>query len=277
MPEPSPRERFRAITRQPESRIDLAEAALWIAAEDSPPVPVDSYLRRLDQIAEVVGPVVSAARSDVERIAELHRALFVEQGFTGNRDDYYDPRNSWLHEVIDRRVGIPITLALVYIAVAVRLGFDVRGISFPGHFLVKHVGESPVLVDPFFGCVIEQRDCAERLAEVAGPEAVFRPEIHLRDATRREILVRLLSNLEHIWLQAGAYERALSACDRILLLIPDAPDALRDRGLLYERMECHAAALADFERCLVVAPNDPHAPAVAERVIALRAGARRLH
>jgi len=167
--EPTPRERFEAIVRQPDSHIDLAEAALWIAAEDAPPVAVDVYLRRIDAIADAARPAVAAARSEAGRLAALHRALFVEHGFTGNRDDYYDPRNSWLHHVIDRRVGIPITLSLVYLAVADRLGFDARGVSFPGHFLVKHAGETPALVDPFFGRVLAPADVADRLAEVAGP------------------------------------------------------------------------------------------------------------
>jgi len=165
----------------------------------------------------------------------------------------------------------------VYLAVADRLGFDAPGVSFPGHFLVKHAGETPALVDPFFGRVLAPADVADRLAEVAGPDAVLRPEIHLRDAAPREILARLLSNLQHVWLQTGDLTRALSACDRILLAMPDAPAALRDRALLYERMDCPAAALADFERLLRVAPADPLAPAVRERVLALRAQVGRIH
>jgi regulator of sirC expression with transglutaminase-like and TPR domain len=273
----SARERFHEVCRSPEDRIDLAEAALWIAAEDSPPVSVADRLAQLDSVAAIAESSVRSAGTELARVEALNRSIFIEQRFTGNREDYYDPRNSWLSEVIDRRLGIPISLAIVYIAVARRLGFDVRGVSFPGHFLVKHVGGVEIVVDPFSGQVLDHAACARRLDEVAGSNAVFRPAIHLRAASRREILVRLLSNLKHIWLNAEDLDRALACCDRILLLIPDAPDALRDRGLVYEALECHAAALADFERCLLFAPSGQLGAEVRARVLTLRSGSRCLH
>jgi regulator of sirC expression with transglutaminase-like and TPR domain len=273
----NPRERFREICGNQAAQIDLAEAALWIAAEDSPPVSVTDCLARLDSIAEIAAAEIRFASTDRARAEALNRSIFVEQRFSGNRDDFYDPRNSWLHEVIDRKLGIPISLAIVYIATASRLGMDVRGISFPGHFLVKHVGGLEIVVDPFSGRILDHAACAERLTASAGSQAVFRPAHHLRAASEREILVRLLSNLEHIWLNRGDPERALACCDRILLLTPDAPDALRNRGLVYERLELHAAALADFERSLLLAPSDPLAATVRARVMNLRTGARRLH
>lgn len=273
----SARERFCAICRDPDGRIDLAEAALWIAAEDTPPVSVADCMAQLDSVVAIAESSVRTAGTERTQVEALIRSIFVEQSFAGNRDDYYDPRNSWLNEVLDRRRGIPISLAIVYIAVAERLGFDVRGISFPGHFLLKHVGDPEIVVDPFSGQILDHAACATRLDEIAGSNAVFRPAIHLRAASRREVLVRLLSNLKHIWLNRGDLDRALACCDRILSLIPDAPDALRDRGLVYERLECNAAALADFERCLLFAPSDRLGAEVRARVMTLRNGARRLH
>jgi len=277
MSAPDPRERFHAICRMPDSQIDLAEAALWIAAEDSPPVSVADGLVRLDSIAATAEAAVRSADSDRARVEALIRSIFVDQRFTGNRDDYYDPRNSWLHEVIDRKLGIPISLAIVYVAAAQRLGLVVRGVGFPGHFLVKHAGGTETVVDPFSGRILDHADCAALLVAAAGSEAVFRPEVHLRAASAREILVRLLSNLEHIWLNRGEPERAVACCDRIVLLTPDSPGALRNRGLVNERLERHAAAIADFERSLLLAPSDPLAAMVRVRVMNLRQGARRLH
>jgi len=277
MPVASPRERFRESIQGSDGKIDLAEAALWIAAEDSQPIDVADYMLRLDSIAAEVEPGVRLACSDRARVEVLNRSLFVDQHFSGNRDDYYDPRNSWLNDVLDRKLGIPISLAIVYIAVAQRLGLDVCGISFPGHFLLKHVGAAETVVDPFVGRILDREDCRELLAAVGASDAEFRPALQLRAATNREILVRLLSNLKYIWLRRSDFERALACCDRILLLAPDAPEFLRDRGLVHEHLECHGAAIADFERCLRLAPSDDLAPAVRARVAALRTGDRRLH
>ena len=124
MPKATPRERFREISRSPEAQIDLAEAALWIAAEDSPPVEVADWLSRLDAVAAIAESSVRLAAGERARVDALIHSLFVEQRFSGNRDDYYDPRNSWLNEVLDRKLGIPISLAIIYIAVAQRLGLS---------------------------------------------------------------------------------------------------------------------------------------------------------
>jgi regulator of sirC expression with transglutaminase-like and TPR domain len=272
-----PRERFAELARRPDARIDLALAALWIAAEEYPALDPDAYLARLDALAAAGVPRLRAAGSDAERAERLLRFLHDEQGFRGNEERYDDPRNSFLNEVLDRRTGIPITLAVVLLEVARRAGLELRGVSFPGHFLVKLDGPRPVVLDPFFGRVLGLAECGARLRAALGEAAAFSPERHLRAATPREILVRMLTNLKHLYLRGRDFGRSLACSERILLLTPDAPLELRDRGLLFERLECFAAAAADLERFLQGAPDDESAPAIRDRLRALRARPQRLH
>jgi regulator of sirC expression with transglutaminase-like and TPR domain len=272
-----PRERFAELARLPDAKIDLALAALWIAAEEYPALDPGSYVARLDALAAAAAPRLRAAGSDAERAERLLRFLHDEQGFRGNQERYDDPRNSFLNEVLDRRTGIPITLALVLVEVARRAGLALEGVSFPGHFLVKLDGERPLVLDPFFGRVLNLEECRARLRAALGPDAVLDPERQLRAALPREILVRMLTNLKHLYLRGRDFGRALACCERILLLVPDAPLELRDRGLVYERLECFAAAAADLERFLQEAPDDESAPAVRDHLRALRARPQRLH
>jgi regulator of sirC expression with transglutaminase-like and TPR domain len=257
------RERFAALVTRGDEHIDLAEAALLIAQEAYPSLDVATYLGRLDELATAARARVLAATTAVEQIARLNHFLFVERGFEGNRDNYYDPRNSFLNDVLDRRTGIPITLGLVYSEVAQRLGLPVCGVSFPGHFLVKYAGEVDVIVDAYFGTVIGLDECARRLREVYGNKARLDAQ-HLRPATAREILVRLLSNLKQIYVNKNEFVQALGCVDRILLLTPEEPRELRDRGILYQRLECFAPALRDLERYLQLAPDDETAPLIRE-------------
>jgi regulator of sirC expression with transglutaminase-like and TPR domain len=270
------RERFSQIVSS-ERPIDLAEAALWVAAEEYPSLDVASYLAKLERLAAEASSRIDDASGESECARALNRFLFVERGFAGNRDDYYDPRNSYLNDVLDRRSGIPITLSIVYMAVAKRLGRDVRGISFPGHFLLKWAKAPEIVVDAFAGRTLTTRDCQERLEAAAGRPLELRPEIHLRAASEPEILVRMLGNLKRVFVQRRDHGRALGCCERLLLLMPDAPLELRDRGLILERLDCFRAAIADLDRFMALAPDDPSVPAVRRRRDALATRARMLH
>jgi regulator of sirC expression with transglutaminase-like and TPR domain len=274
----NPRERFTQLVEQLDAEIDLAEAALWIAAEEYPGLDVGGWLARLAALAAEAAPSVHAGADDASRVARLNRFLFVEQGFRGNRDDYYDPRNSFLNDVLERRTGIPIALSLVYIAVGRRLGLDVRGIAFPGHFLVKHVGPTgEIVIDPFARTLLDRDACQRRLdAALPKPERL-RPERHLRHASAREILARVLGNLKRIFAARSDLERTLACCDRILLLWPNLPEELRDRALVYESMACYAAAAADLDTLLEVAPQIEGAAALRTRRDALRAKRGMVH
>lgn len=263
------RARFLEITRAKEEEIDLAEAALVIAAEDSPRLDVAAYLRQLDALATAARPRVEGANSDGERVIELNHFLFVEHGFSGNRQDFYDRRNSLLNEVLERRTGIPITLCLVYMEVARRLGLVVRGINFPGHFLAKYVGAREIIIDAFEGEVLNRNDCQQRLRAIFGRGAKL-DDSYLRAATPREILVRILGNLKQVAINTHDFDRALSYCDRILALAPGSPRELRDRGLVYQQLECFRAALDDQERFLALAPDDETADVIRANVVDLR-------
>ncbi|HJO24346.1 MAG: tetratricopeptide repeat protein [Myxococcota bacterium] len=265
-----PRERFAALAQRPDEQVDLAEAALWVAAEEYEGLDVAVYLEQLEVLATDAAPLVGASATPVERISALNDYLFRARGFTGNREHYEDPRNSFLNEVLDRRVGLPITLSIVYMEVAGRLGLSVRGVGFPGHFLAQLEGSPEVVVDAFFGQLLGPEDCVERLRSVLGPEAELVPELHLRVATRKEILARLLSNLKQIYAGSGDWVRALACCDRILLLAPDAAAELRDRGLVYEQLACFTAAAADLERVLELTPDSELSAALRDRIEALR-------
>jgi regulator of sirC expression with transglutaminase-like and TPR domain len=265
----NPRARFAAAVQADDEAIDLVEVALLIAAEAYPELDLDRYRATLDALGDGARAHVGAADSDAGRVRALIHYLAREQRFVGNQEDYYDRRNSFLNEVLDRRTGIPITLAVVYIAVARRAGIVVDGIGFPGHFLAKYRGEPEIVFDPFFGQVLSEDQCARRLQAVMGEDTPF-DRRYLRRATAKEIVVRMLRNLKQIYLQAREYEPALACSERILLVQPELPQELRDRGLLYQQLECYSAARADLERFLALAPQDDSAEVVREKLIEIR-------
>jgi len=268
------RVQFGRIAALSDARIDLAEAALWIAAEEYPELDVARYLGRLDELAAAARGRVTRAQGVHEKVERLNDFLYREQGFSGNRADYYDARNSFLNEVLERRTGIPITLAIVYVAIAQRLGVPAHGVGFPGHFLVRV--ERDILVDPFSGSLLSRSDCEARMQAAAGAEVPFDERL-LEPSPPRQILARVLRNLKQIWLSAEEWQRALDCAERILLLAPDSPAELRDRGLLFARLECFAAAEADLRRFLALAPEDAAAEAVRAQLIELARSSPRLH
>jgi regulator of sirC expression with transglutaminase-like and TPR domain len=272
----SARRELERIARARDEEIDPVEGALWIAAEEYPQLDVASYLDRLDALAAQAPRRVASSGPLHERVAALSHFLHEEQRFSGNARHYYDPRNSYLNEVIDRRRGIPITLSLVYMAVGRRLALDLRGISFPGHFLVKCVGDEELVVDAFAGTLLSREDCRERLVAALGRDAPLTSQA-LRAATPREILVRMLGNLKQIFLHGRDFERALSCCDRILLLTPDVIGELRDRAGVRAQLGLLAAAAADLDRYLELAPDDPFASLAREQRDALRRRVGPLH
>ncbi len=260
------RRRFARLVAQPEASIELGHAALLVAAEERPGLDVEHYRARLYELG-------LAARSAIERAGESHavgalnKFLFEELGFAGNQSDYYDPRNSLLSEVLDRRTGIPITLSVVYMEVGRRAGLRVEGIGLPGHFIVRAegAGGASSLVDPFNGRMIDTDDCQERLDTIYGGQAPLTDE-HLQPVSTREILARLLRNLKGIYAQAGLYRRALSVIERILLVAPDALEERRDRGALLAQLGRYSEAVIDVQAYLKGARNPPDAERVAEQL-----------
>lgn len=270
---PTSRERWELIVKQSEENLNLAEAALLIAADEYPNLDIDSYLGKLDDLAQAVRGTMPSEAGLEETVVALNNFLFIEQGFTGNGSDYYDPRNSFLHEVLDRKLGIPITLSILYLEIGQRLGLPLEGVSFPGHFLVKcATDEGDVVLDPFWGGVpLSEDDLRDRLEETCGkPQAASAPLAPLLSAAgKKETLVRMLRNLKGIYMQAGDLIKALTVIDRVLQIRPDLPEEIRDRGHVYDQLECFRPAAADLARYLSLAPGADDAADVQHRLVEL--------
>ncbi len=252
------RRRFAALAARPDAEIGLAEAALLLAAEEYPDLDMRHYRRVLDGLCDGararVGEAAIGARGGLgpcEVVGALNRYLFEECGFRGNRDAYYDPRNSFLNEVLDRRLGIPISLALLYIEVGRRAGLPLVGIGFPGHFLVGcDAPEGRLLIDPYEGGkLLTELDCIAILTQLHGRRVPLARH-YLAPIGPRAFLVRMLANLKAIYLAREDYCRALAAVERILLLTPDAAEERRDRGLLHLKREAFSLAASDLEAYL---------------------------
>ncbi len=250
------RRRLTEITASGEEQISLAEAALLIAKEEYPALDIRLYLGRLDRMADEA----SSRRCEEDRpdrcLEGLNRYLFDILGFRGNTDDYYDPRNSFLNEVLDRRTGIPITISTVYLEVGWRLGMPLQGVGFPGHFLVKWSDpQGEIVIDPFHrGAILTEDDCQGRLDQVHGRRVQFQSGF-LAAATKRQTLIRILTNLKGIYLGAKDYQRALAAVDRILIIDPELGREIRDRGILRMELNQTAQGMADLDRYLTMDPQ----------------------
>ena len=230
------RDRFYQEIQQPDDAINLAAAALYIAQEEYPELDCDAYLHQLDTMALQLRDRLPEEAYPLKILRAISEYLFEAQGFVGNSQNYYDPRNSFLNQVLDRRTGIPITLSLVYLELARRVGFPMAGVGMPGHFLVRPtLDEMAIFVDAFHkGEIMFEEDCRDRIQMLYGQTARLRPE-HLEPIGPRPFLARLLMNLKVIYLQQQDIPRAFAVIDRILLLMPDSLLERRDRGLLYYR------------------------------------------
>ncbi len=246
---------FAEVTGRPDGRIDLARAALAIARWEYAGLDVEAYLDRLDALARGV----DGARRSADPVGRLHRLreyLFVAQGFSGNREDYYDPRNSFLNDVLDRRQGIPISLTLVLMEVGKRLGLAVEGIGLPGHFVAgARFGDSQILLDPFnAGALLTPEACEELVGRALGRKVTLTPE-NFAAVTQRQFLTRILSNLKGIYWQREAWDRVVGVIDRLLVLDPKGGHEWRDRGLAWTNMGELRRGLGDLERYLTEFPN----------------------
>ncbi len=236
--------------QQPDADIDLAFGALLIARDAYPALDIDSCLQRIRGLALEVEPRVNG-REPHDAVRELSRFLAVEQGFRGNADGYDDPRNSYLNDVVDRRLGIPITLSILYIAVGRELGLPLAGVNFPGHFLVRCAAvPDPVFVDPFSGGRVIGRAALEgMLARMTVKDAVLDDRL-LAEAAPAQIFARMLRNLRQIHAGREEFERAVSAGERILWLQPETAADLRDLGYLYFRLGAIHRALSCLDEYL---------------------------
>ncbi|HSG50306.1 MAG TPA: tetratricopeptide repeat protein [Longimicrobiales bacterium] len=255
-PKTPPRRLFAAELARPEAEMDLARAALLVAQEEYPQIPVELYLARLDQMAEEVQDRLADETAPPVVLCELLEMLFVRRGFAGNRTAYYDPRNSFLNDVLDRSTGIPLTLGMVLLEVGWRLGLPLEGVNFPGHFLVRYRGDAvDLLIDPFDGGKVRFADQAQELLDQLYGGMVRVQESFLRRADRRDMLVRLLSNLKGVYVNVGDHARALAVVERLLLVQPDSRSDLRARGLILARMGRRDEAVAQLQEYLDLTPG----------------------
>ncbi len=270
--------RLAQILERPDGEVDLAEAALLIAADEYPGLDLVAYLARIEEMAEALRERLQREPRAERAIMAVNRYLFQELGFHGNNERYYDPRNSYLNEVIDRRTGIPITLSTVFIEVARRAGLEVEGVGLPGHFVVRvHTPSRPLLVDPFHGgLLLTEKDCQDRLDRIFNGNVRLEPRM-LQPCSRRDMLERILRNLKAIHLRDQDRERALRVVELLVRILPGSAEDLRDRGLLYAALDCYALAARDLERYLSLAPRAKDAEETAARAALLRQQAARLN
>jgi regulator of sirC expression with transglutaminase-like and TPR domain len=274
-------ERFRNIVAGPDENINLAMAALLIAAEEYPGLDVELYLARIGQLAGSLKQRLRADISPADKIILLNRYLFGELGFRGNFENYYDPRNSFLNDVIDRKLGIPLTLAIIYIEIGRRIGLPLQGVSFPGHFLVKcTLRDGAVILDPYArGASLGFDDLKMRIRHLDNSAEPSRSVIAgmLTSAGNRDILVRMLRNLKAIYTQQKAWLKALTIADLIICVMPDFAEEYRDRGMFYLNLECFRAALFDLQAYLKMHPSAQDADRVRRRMVELQSVAARLN
>jgi regulator of sirC expression with transglutaminase-like and TPR domain len=282
------------LASQPDGQIDVALGAALIAKDVYPEVEPRAILRELDEMSAPLFRERLEEKSSLEQVRLLGEHVYGTLGFRGNEADYYDPKNSLLSDVLERRLGIPITLAIVYCEVARRVGVLAHGVGFPGHFLVRvdqpgsaRAGNAqisgrsqapPVVVDPFFQGRILDEEAIERLLRRAlGPAQPFRSEEHMAPAPAKLVLVRMLTNLKAIYLTRGDHARAHLAADRILLFAPNTPSVLRERGVLAARLGAHESAKVDLARALELDPEGTEAKAIRTELTHLERKGRALN
>jgi regulator of sirC expression with transglutaminase-like and TPR domain len=253
--------------------MNLARAALLVAQEEYPQLSVDLYLARLDQVAEEVKDRLANETAPLLVLDEVIQTLYGRRKLRGNRDAYYDPRNSFLNDVLDRGVGIPLTLGIILLEVGWRLALPLEGVNFPGHFLVRYAGsEVRLLVDPFDEGKIRFEDEAQQLLDQGYGGMVPMRNTFLRAAAKRDMLTRLLTNLKSIYVKIGDDRRALAVVERLLMIRPTAPVESRSRGMLLARLGRLEEAARQLEAYLRVSPSARDHDDVRELVRDLRTG-----
>jgi len=270
------RNRFARLAAQPDADIRLDEAALLIAAEAEQDISVEHYLAELDDLA---AKFKSDDRFHTDLgipVTALVNYIHDDLGFSGDVTDYYDPANSYLNRVIDYKHGIPITLALLHIAIGTRLDIPVCGISFPGHFLVQYGGSAGTIVDPFSGRELSRADCQNLLRQIAGPRATLKEE-YFSPASARDILIRMLDNLKQIFWRQKSWNESKACIDRQLLLFPERDEFNVQLGAVYEMQGNIQLAQYTYTRVLQSAPDDQLKQLASKRLLALESDSKIIH
>jgi regulator of sirC expression with transglutaminase-like and TPR domain len=274
---------FTSLVADDES-LPLLETAIAIAQHEYPALDTQSTLGEIDALAARLAARIARDAMPMQRLRLLNRFFFQELGFAGNVNDYYDPRNSYVHAVLETRRGIPITLALIYVELATQVGLDAHGISFPGHFLVRlRMPQGDIVIDPFTGQSMS-RDALDALLVPHRRRHPFAPDgapplgAFLQAAKPREVIARVLRNLKEIFRGAQDSARLLGVAERLVILLPDAWEERRDRGLVHAALGARFPAMIDLAGYLEHAPDAPDLPAIRKRLAELgQDGTSRLH
>lgn len=267
-----------------DASLPLLETAIAIAQHDYPRLDVEATLAEIDTLAARLQRRIADDAAPMQRLRLLNRFFFQELGFSGNVNDYYDPRNSYVHCVLETRRGIPITLALLYVELANQVGLNACGISFPGHFLAKvHMPQGEIVIDPFTGQSMS-RDALDALLvphrRRSGKSGLSEAPLtdFLLAAPPREVVARMLRNLKEVFRSSQDAARLLGVAERLVILLPDAWEERRDRGLVHAALGARFPAMADLAGYLEHAPDAPDRPAIRKRLAELgHDGASRLH
>ena len=277
---------FAQLISREDARIDLSRACLLIAQDAYPDLDVERYIGEMERMATRVRARLAPTAAGEDRVVALNQLLYEELGYWGNTEDYYDPRNSYLNEVIDRRTGMPITMSILYMELGRRIGLPVEGVSFPGLFLVRvRLRGGMLVLDPFSGGAPQSEDELRSRVKRVIPDGVADDlpaselplDQFLEPATNRQILARVLRNLKGIYRKANKPERMLDVLNRMLLVTPDASAELRDRGYVYQRLECYRAAFKDLTDYAEREPDAPDLDEVRSKLMELSALCARLN
>ena len=255
-----------------DERIDLLRAALVFCRIEYPEFDPTPYIHQVEQYAHRVAERIDDPDEAAVCIAALNQVLFQEEMFRGNTVDYYSPRNSFINDVLDRRLGIPITLSLLYLEVARRAGFPLFGVGMPGHFLLKHydVSGRSILIDAFnCGAIVTEEDCRQKVKSIYSGQISLQPEF-LLTVTRRQMLTRMLNNLRTIYLSQRDFRRAVRVVDLILVIYPRSPEDVKQRAALRYNLNDFSGALADFEEYVKMAPEASDAEEIGQTALSLR-------
>lgn len=244
--------------------INVPLAALLFAREIAyPDLDVGEAMARIEELVDYAEQLIAPYQTTIEQAETLVDFLFIQERFQGNSQAYTDPRNSYLNEVLERRLGIPISLSVLYIAVAQRLGIPAQGIGLPGHFIVNIPAEkNGYYLDPFYGgSRLSREDCASLVHQSTGYNGPLQPD-WLQPVSPRAILTRMLNNLRSIYFQQETWSQALAVVEHLRLLQPDIPDLLRDTGIIHHQQGSLSQAVHNYEQYLTRAPDAPDIQAV---------------
>jgi len=271
---------WRAMLKLPQNKWDLYHAALLIAVGLQPELDIQEYEHKLGSLIEGVRSRIPQELDERAKIQALNGYFYGELGFTGDRQDYYLPENSLINMVVERRRGIPITLAVLYLELARAIGLDAHGIAFPGHYLLGvNAGNSVIVLDPFDGGnELSHDQLHDMLQQITHtPASDIELEKNLLPAKNADTLVRMLRNLKQIYIEAQKVEPALACIEMILSVIPDAPDELRDRGMIYQHIEYTQGAISDLTRYLKLVPESEERGVIEALIDSLQNQHKSLH